>query len=507
MKFFITSSEICHMKKLLLNSAKLFSLCFVLAVFNNTPINAQNYGATFMAGPTTQAAKIYPVSTLLPNGKVIGFGGRGYNFISSSTAELYNPSGNSFTQKNMHTPHDHMAVVKLSDGRYFIMGGSTDLGVPAYSDCEMYNPVTDSFYVSSDMYYPRMMNSATQLKNGNVLVAGAWYNTTAASFAEVFDTATLNFTLTGSLVTPRSFPIVLPTDDGNAILTGGFPVFGGNIHTTVEAYNAGTKTFSQISTQVIPTDSGWIPSTPYTRPIADCKLNNGKYVLMASRDIGNGAEYGLLLFDPVAKTFSKFATSSPLRDSLNDGGLIDIIINHNDNLVYLLGVDSGYDPIRYSLVTVNMSSGLTIHPNAAFQMPTSEYFYPSVTYIPTVKKILVQGINSTNSSYFTGTNKTYLLTPSFNVGMENPVQQKVQLSCYPNPANHFLNVEFEAGIAADYTISITDMLGREMQRESRHEIAGIIQWTINTSNLSKGMYVISVKSIHGASSKSIIINN
>lgn len=473
---------------------------------SNSNMSAQTGGAIFTSGPTMMKEKIYPTSTLLDNGNVISFSGREYNFISCQYSDIYSTSGNTFTETQMNFPHDASATVKLSDGRYFLLGGSENLGVPAYATTEMYDPGTSTFTAKANMTMGRMQHAAVQLANGNVLVVGAWYNNTGAQFGELYDTTTNTFTPTGALNDPRAQPVVFPTTDGGAIVTGGWPSYGGSIKTTVEYYSAATNSFTTQSTELIPADSGWIPMISFTRLVSDSKMSNGKYLMMANRNITT-PEYAILEFDPATKLFTKMTTSSPLRDSLTDGGFFDFVLNKNDNMAYLIGIDSGYDPQRVCVITVNLSTGDVFHPTTTYTLPNAEYFYAAYTYIPSNGKILVMGVNGTNNSYFTGTDKTYLLTPQITIGTTNLTRNNLDVRCYPNPAFDKLNVSFNSISVDNYNIELIDMLGRTCLSESKKTNIGEQKWSLKTASLNPGMYILSIRSGQKQYIQNVIINN
>ena len=491
------------------NTIKKASLLVTLS-FGFFVVGAQTGGANFQTGPTMMRGKIFPTASCLDNGKVITFSGRETNFISCAYSDLYDPISNSFTESPMNFPHDGSATIKLSDGRYFLLGGGMDLGVaPGYSSTEMYNPMTNTFDIKASMTMARMQHSGIQLYNGNVLVVGAWYNNNGAQYGEIYDTAANTFTPTGALNDPRSQPIVFPTSDGGAILTGGWGSYGGSVKTTVEYYQNPTNDFISQSSELIPADPGWLPVSSYTRPMTDNKMTNGSYLLLAYRSQPL-LEYALLEFNPTTKLFSKITTSDPLKDSLTDGGFFDFVLNKTANLAYLIGVDSGYDPQRICIVSIDLSNGAVSHPTTTFILPTQEYFYASYTYIPSEGKILVQGINGGNAGYFTGTNKTYLLTPQpqFPVGLQqvNP-SNKHGFIYYPNPVQHELIIEMKVTNPSIYQIKLTDMLGRTLIQENKQAtISGIQKWSVNTSSLGAGMYILSVSNQNKVQTSSVLIS-
>jgi hypothetical protein len=108
----------------------------------------------------------------------------------------------------------------------------------------------------------------------------------------------------------------------------------------------------------------------------------------------------------------------------------------------------------------------------------------------------VQGINETNAGYFTGTNKTYLLTPLITLGTNaSTIQNDFQLSIYPNPAQEELNVAFRSEKYASANIAIIDMFGRKVLHDNNISIdAGITKLKYRTHLLSPGLYQLIISS-------------
>lgn len=462
-----------------------FFFLFALVLLFSQKGIAQSGGAIFQAGPNMMRGKIFPTATLLPNGNVITFSGRETGFISCSYSDMYDAINNTFTEKQMNIPHDASATVKLASGNYLLLGGGMDYGVPAYPQTEMYYTALDTFVPIGSMNMSRMQHAGIQMANGEVLIVGAWYNPTGALYAEIFDTLSKTYTQVGALNDPRSQPMIFPTNDSGAIVTSGWDTYGGNIKTTVEYYSSLNKNFTLVSSELIPSDPGWVPIPVWTRPIEDCKMSNGKYLMMAYRTTPIAA-YALVEFDPATKLFSIVNTSSPLRDSLTDGGFADFVLNSAGNMVYLVGFDSGYDPQRVSIVTVDLANGNTHHPNSTYTLPANEYFYSSYTYIPSVNKILVQGINGGNAGYFTGTEKTYLLTPTINVSTQNISKDDRKITCYPNPTPGRLSVVFNTQINK-INIALYDVQGRLVES---NEIRNQATWETNLNYLQNGIYYL-----------------
>lgn len=454
--------------------------------------SAQSGGAIFTVGPVMHRLRIDPNMTTMDDGRIATFGGREYNFVSCAYADLYDPGTNTFTEVAMNNPHDMSSVVKLSSGKYMLVGGSMDLGVaPGYATTETFNPATNTFSATANMNYARCWMGATQLANGKVLVAGAWYNTPGATYGDVYDTATNTFTLTAAMNQPRANPMVLPTNDTGAMVFGGWPSYGGTNYTSVEYYSYADNSFHPVSSEILTSDPGWLVSgTPYQRSSsADFRMGDGKYLLLANRSTPTN-DFALLTFDPATKAFARIATSSPLMDAATDGGFYDIVLDKTNNYAYLLGVDSGSDPLKLSLVAVDLATGTVYHSGTSYTLPASEYLYPNMAFIPSNGKILLEGISTSNSDYYHATDKTYLLTPTPSLSIETMRSKETGILVYPNPVDDRLNLRFNQETSAAISVHIYDLTGRILIT-GNYATSGSMT-TIPTTQLASGLYICEV---------------
>ncbi len=465
-----------------------------ILLFGGVLCFAQSGGAIYEAGPTMMRAKLYPVSTVLDNGKVISFGGRESGFVSCGYSDLYDPVANSFTESPMKFPHDMAFVVKLTDGRYFIVGGCYDAGVPAYSSTEMYDETSNTFEAGPSMTMGRMMVGATQLNNGKVLITGGWYDPNGATYGEIYDPTANTFLPTAALISPRAQPTVLPTSDGGAVIAGGLQTYGSNSITVVEYYQPETNDFVLQSSELIPSDpnGGWLLLNDFTKPINDIHMTDGHYLLLAYRT-SPSTEYILVTFDPVTKLFEKVVTDTPLIDLLTDGGFFTLVLNKEKNLAYVMGVDAGSNPQKLSMVTVSLTSGKVAHPLESYTLPNQEYFFATMTYIPSNGKILVQGINASNNSYFTGTNRTYLITPQSFLGTPGlPAKEQQHFVCYPNPVKDQLNIKTNFEQQTNLQMTLSDITGRKIVYKAMNLGPGKQILTWNITQLPDGVYKLTV---------------
>ncbi len=459
-----------------------------MLLLTNFNSSAQTGGAIYETGPLMMRTKIYPIASELSNGKIISFGGRENGFVACAYADIYDPSTNSFSEIPMNFTHDFSAVAKLSDGRYFIAGGGRDYGVPGYATTEIYDNATQTFSVKASMIAERMMPAAVELSSGKVLIAGAWYDNSAASFGELYDPVTDSYIATGTLIQPRTQQILLPTTDGGAVMAGGWPSYGGTTPSSTEYYNPSTNAFENLNPDLIPSDPGWLLSVILTRPFDDSRMGNGNYILLAYRNDPT-LEFALIEFNPTTKLFAKLTTSEPLSGPLTDGGFFDLVLNRTENMAYVLGLKANTDPYEVCLVSVNLTTGDINYPLSSYTLPTEEYLNPAMTYVSSTGKILLQGISSARDN-FTATNKTYLLTPHFPVGMEKVKNNSVvKVTYYPNPSSDLVTVSIKNTNSTDFDLNIYNMMGALVKSKKLKTN----QEQINIADLSNGIYTVELK--------------
>ncbi len=169
-------------------------------------------------------------ATLLTDGTVLIAGGikssDGFDGgVSTATAEIYDPSTNTFAPTgSMQAFRDLHAATLLSNGKVLVTGGNW-----TSPSAEIFDPATGVFSLTGSMVMSRSAHTATQLSNGEVLVAGGATTPQCIEFdqcgvttiIELFDPANGTFTSHGSMHTTRSAHTATLLSDGEVLLAGG----------------------------------------------------------------------------------------------------------------------------------------------------------------------------------------------------------------------------------------------------------------------------------------------
>jgi len=196
-----------------------------------------SYGGTFQATGSLKLNRTWQVATTLDDGRVLVSGGCAWNAgcYSINSAEVYDPVSGSFSLvSNMNQPRTgHTAtVLPISAKTVLVAGGN---GTTA----ELFDPVTNSFTsLASQMNEARTNHSAVQItaadgKKKVLLIGGDGLKTT-----EIFDPETLTFTASGPMSVIRNSHAAVVLKNGKVLVTGG------SFTATAEIYDPATGLFT-----------------------------------------------------------------------------------------------------------------------------------------------------------------------------------------------------------------------------------------------------------------------
>ena len=178
-------------------------------------------------------------ASLLPDGTVLVSGGATLSNnddpnVGTPTCELYDPTAGTFTwhpPQDMHTGRTEHESTLLPDGTVLESGGLT---IPSPAD--VYQPGTQSFTTSGELAEERYRHVAVLLSNsawgslvGQVLILGGATTGTALfgniaqalDSVEIYNPATGQFSLFGTLTVARQNHTATLLDDGRILIAGG----------------------------------------------------------------------------------------------------------------------------------------------------------------------------------------------------------------------------------------------------------------------------------------------
>ncbi len=192
-----------------------------------------------------------PAVTPLQDGRVLIVGGdvdsEGLPTFTN-TAEIYDPSSNTFKRAGAPTQDEYFSTATLlPSGKVLMAGGISQ-------DAEIYDPTKDAFSVTGRMpegtYTAHKTSMAFMLPNGQVLVTGTVFahlandNHEPHPFATLYDPEKGTFAPTGAPNTLRSDASGVQLSDGRVLLTGGYQLRGSLKVSSSEIYDAATGQFT-----------------------------------------------------------------------------------------------------------------------------------------------------------------------------------------------------------------------------------------------------------------------
>jgi hypothetical protein len=292
--------------------------------------------AVYEPGPAMKSRRHNHHVVKLPDGKVALIAGRTAGFVSLNTTEIFDPVEGTFTTLAMQYTHDSPTVAKMNSGRYLIAGGSRDLGIPSYDQTEIFDPSDISFTSTGSMIRFRASGGAAALNDGRVVVASAWWvHNDAHTYGELYNPDAGTFNEIGPFTISRSRGVVIPTNDGQALLLGGGRPTGNWENMPVELYNPQSGDVSVLHEYIVDDDAivSFLSGQAIT---AHQQLANDSYLWMAQNLDNNRSYFDLITVNPETKAVEVFETTPPLPDSESFSFMGHPVIDNDNNRAYLL---------------------------------------------------------------------------------------------------------------------------------------------------------------------------
>ena len=177
-----------------------------------------------------------PTSATLADGRILAIGG--YASTYATAVYAYSPVANTWaTLAPMLTARYHAAATRGLDGRVYVFGGRTSVGVA--TTAEVYNPTTNAWSTVRAPVTGRVGASALTAADGRIYLFGGGSDasgTVTVSTVEIYDPVANTWSAGPALTTTRMFSGSVVGADGRMYLAGGY---------TGSNYQATATTFSQ----------------------------------------------------------------------------------------------------------------------------------------------------------------------------------------------------------------------------------------------------------------------
>lgn len=157
----------------------------------------------------------------------------------TGTATIIAKGAGSVNAGNLNFARSQHLSVTLADGKVLVLGG-IDANGQAVPQAELFDPATAQFSLTGSMLNPRTHFNAVRLQDGRVLVVGGGFNA-----AEIYDPATGAFAPAGNTTMARSDSAATVMNDGRVLITGGvYDPSSYNYLPSAEIYDPQSGTFT-----------------------------------------------------------------------------------------------------------------------------------------------------------------------------------------------------------------------------------------------------------------------
>lgn len=227
-------------------------------------------------------------ATLLSNGKVFIAGGcESISGNAMNSVEIYDPSSEGVTSINMTQARCSHTATLLTDGKVLVVGGTDESGSNLPS-AEVFDPSANSFsYTTLSLNEGRSEHTATLVLSGKVLIFGGLTNKGPVYSGEMYDSTTNDFTYLTNLSSEsdtrenRQLHTASLLSNGKVLFTG-----GNSSSTKSDLYNPSTDELSEITDFSLTVKS-------HTATI----LPNGK-IMVVGGNKGQNATGDIKFYDP-----------------------------------------------------------------------------------------------------------------------------------------------------------------------------------------------------------------
>ncbi len=203
---------------------------------------------------------------------------------------------------SMNAARDGQTATLLKNGQVLVTGGD-NYTTGFLASAELYNPATGKWTLTGSMSIPRISHDTVLLQNGEALVAGGYNGSTPGmcnnqASAELYNPATGAWTVTGSLATARYSFALIVLGNGEALAAGGASCSASYLGlTSAELYNPATGTW---------TAAGNMPTA--TQNDGAVRLSNGDVLVDGEN-----------LYDPSTGTWTALSPAEPQGLTLPNG--------------------------------------------------------------------------------------------------------------------------------------------------------------------------------------------
>lgn len=221
------------------------------------------------AVPPMSRARANAAAFVLDDGRVLVSGGQsGYGRGITASTELFDPRKETWAPgPSMSTPRYNHRVARLRDGRFLVVGGTTE-GHRSLRECELYDPRAGVWKRTGSLREARAIFGIATLPDGRVLVAGGFASNSTLDSVEIYDPRTGVWSPGPRMSTRRQDGVLLaPLPDGRLLAAGGMYIPDTTL-STAEVFEPASGRWRRVGSMMGPRAQGTLVALPDGRILA-----------------------------------------------------------------------------------------------------------------------------------------------------------------------------------------------------------------------------------------------
>jgi YDG domain/MBG domain (YGX type)/Kelch motif/Galactose oxidase, central domain len=296
-------------------------------------------------GASLSSARANASAAMLADGRILISGGDAGSGPLTSV-DLFGTGGSISAAAPMNIPRSNHFSVTLQDGRVLVGGGTSTGRAGATNAAEIYDPTGNTWTQISPMTQARSSATATLLQDGRVLIAGGDNSGTPNNTVEIFDPASDTFSFAGTMSTSRTKHAMAVLQDGRVLIVGGFD--GTNPVASSDIFDPASDSVS----------AGPSLTTARYAHSATTLLNGDVAIIGGAGSNGNGGTTDLASIEIFNASTATFTSAGGTLATAREGHQAFLLPNNN-NVLITGGTSAGTALASSELLTpqVSTSSG------------------------------------------------------------------------------------------------------------------------------------------------------
>ena len=464
-------------------------ILFLFVIISSMSL-AQNYGSWTLTD-SLNIPRWWAASAELDNGNILVTGGE--DSVGIHNTEIYNYENGLWEPSTpMIIGRFHHMLVKLNNGNVMAIGGF------GTKSCEIYDTTTKQWSLTDSLHYERsMLETATVLNNGNVLVTGGYYLAVgiekSLNSCEIYNVGTGKWNITDSLKIDRFSHTATKLLDGRVLVAGGFSRTKKNL-TDCEIYDPNTGKW----TEAAPLNVGRYEHSATLLP-------DGNVLVMGGEDNSptNSWLNSCELYNPAQNSWT-VVDSLIVPHSLHSALLL------KNGLVLIAG--GGYDSNVWELYNPGNFTNVYMG-----YFPSDTTSLSLINLLPNGKVLAAGGFTWTNGNLplLSAAKACYIYDPGningIKEGKNSTVKDFELYQNYPNPFNPSTTIEYDLPKEGFVDLSIYNILGKriitlvqKVQPSGKYSVS----WSGKNekgTNISSGIYFYQLREGNFTATKKFLL--